>query len=92
VLGDSGSPDMANLVGSRLPPQRGPMFVILDSDHQRPHVLTSTRHPLRPDFGPDPYEALEEFLRARPGVLGRDLAREQKFGFTFAPGGYLTKT
>ena len=35
---------------------------------------------------------LEEFLRARPGVLERDVAREQKFGFTFAPRGYLIKT
>ena len=49
-------------------------------------------HPLRPDFGPGPYEALEEFQRARPGVLERDVAREQKFGFTFAPRGYLIKT
>ncbi|TMH73649.1 MAG: rhamnosyl O-methyltransferase [Betaproteobacteria bacterium] len=113
LLGDSGSPDMANLVGSRLPRERGPMFVILDSDHRRAHVLRELQHivplmrqgdylvvedtcvnghPLRPDFGPGPYEALEEFLRARPGVLERDVAREQKFGFTFAPRGYLIKT
>lgn len=49
-------------------------------------------HPLRPDFGAGPYEALEEFLRSHPGMLERDLAREQKFGFTFAPRGYLIRT
>ncbi len=49
-------------------------------------------HPLREDFGPGPYEALEEFIGTHPGAFERDLAREQKFGFTFAPRGYLIKT
>lgn len=49
-------------------------------------------HPLRPDFGPGPYEALEAFLPAHAGAFERDVAREQKFGFTFAPQGYLVKT
>jgi cephalosporin hydroxylase len=113
LLGNSGSPDMADTVAAKLPTQRGPMFVILDSDHRREHVLTELQHivplmrpgdylvvedtcinghPLRPDYGPGPYEALEEFLGTRPEAFQRDVAREQKFGFTFAPRGYLIKT
>jgi cephalosporin hydroxylase len=49
-------------------------------------------HPVRPDFGPGPFEALEQFLAAHPGAFERDLAREEKFGFTAAPRGYLIKT
>ena len=48
--------------------------------------------PVRPDFGPGPYEALEEYLARSPGVLAVDTARERKFGYTAAPGGYLIKT
>jgi cephalosporin hydroxylase len=47
---------------------------------------------VRPDFGPGPYEALEEFLAAHPGAFEPDSAREGKFGLTFAPRGYLIKT
>ena len=49
-------------------------------------------HPLRPDFGPGPFEAIEEFCAAHPAAFERDTAREGKFGFTFAPRGYLIKT
>ena len=113
LFGNSASADMAKLVDSRLPRERGPLFVILDSDHRRDHVLAELQqlvplmrsgdylvvedtcvngHPLRPDFGPGPYEALEDFMRTYPEVFERDVAREQKFGFTFAPRGYLIKT
>ena len=37
-------------------------------------------------------EAIEEFCAANPSAFERDTAREQKFGFTFAPRGYLIKT
>ncbi len=49
-------------------------------------------HPVRPEFGPGPYEALEEFLRKHPDQFVHDHAREAKFGFTAAPNGYLIKT
>ncbi len=49
-------------------------------------------HPVRPDFGPGPMEAVEEFLRAHPAALAADTAREEKFGCTFAPRGYYRKT
>jgi cephalosporin hydroxylase len=49
-------------------------------------------HPVRPGFGPGPYEALEEFLARHPDVFVHDRAREAKFGFTAAPNGYLIRT
>jgi cephalosporin hydroxylase len=49
-------------------------------------------HPVRPEFGPGPYEAVEEFLASHPGLLERDAAREAKFGCTAAPNGYLIRT
>jgi cephalosporin hydroxylase len=48
-------------------------------------------HPVRPEFGPGPYEALEEFMARHPGQFLHDRAREEKFGFTAAPNGYLIK-
>jgi cephalosporin hydroxylase len=113
LLGDSGSPAMVEEVRRRLPAERGAMFVILDSDHSKTHVLRELHawcpllrrsdyllvedscingHPLRPDFGPGPFEAIEEFLAGNPGLLEHDSARENKFGLTFAPRGYLVKT
>ena len=46
-------------------------------------------HPVRPEFGPGPYEAIVEFLNRHPGRLRRDDAREEKFGCTFAARGYF---
>ena len=48
-------------------------------------------HPVMPDYGPGPYEAVERYLAAYPDRYVRDEAREQKFGFTFAPGGFLIR-
>jgi cephalosporin hydroxylase len=48
-------------------------------------------HPVRPDFGPGPMEAIDAFVAANPGVLIPDAAREEKFACTFAPRGYFTK-
>ena len=113
LVGDSGSPELAAQVAARLPAARGALFMILDSDHSKEHVLRELAawlpvlrradyllvedgcvngHPLRPDFGPGPFEAIEEFCAAHPAAFERDAAREQKFGFTFAPRGYLIKT
>ena len=49
-------------------------------------------HPVRPDFGPGPWEAVEAFLTEQPGVLRNDVEREGKFGFTVAPHGFFIKT
>jgi cephalosporin hydroxylase len=112
LRGDSASPGMVNAVRALLPAGRGPMFVILDSDHRKAHVLRELEayvplmksgdylvvedscvngHPVRPEFGPGPMEAIEEYLGAHPGELVPDGAREGKFGCTFAPRGYFRK-
>jgi len=48
-------------------------------------------HPVRPDFGPGPAEALARYLGEHPGRLVPDTAREMKFACTFAPGGYFVR-
>jgi cephalosporin hydroxylase len=48
-------------------------------------------HPVYPAHGPGPWEAVETFLAANPGVLRHDPEREGKFGFTFAPHGFFIK-
>jgi cephalosporin hydroxylase len=45
-------------------------------------------HPVRPDFGPGPMEAIVEYLGDGAGRLRADSARESKFGCTFASRGY----
>jgi cephalosporin hydroxylase len=39
LIGDSGSLAVADAVRRRLPPDCGPLFAILDSDHAKAHVL-----------------------------------------------------
>jgi len=51
---------------------------------------TNLGHPVRPDFGPGPMEAVEEFLAARTDFAA-DRSRE-KFFLTFNPGGYLRRS
>lgn len=46
-------------------------------------------HPILPDYGPGPMEAVEEFLQSNPG-FAPDRSRE-KFGMTFNPGGFLKR-
>jgi cephalosporin hydroxylase len=113
VLASSASEETAARVGRLIPAQRGPLFMILDSDHSKAHVLRELEllspllrsgdylvvedtcvngHPVRPEFGPGPMEALEEFLRQHPAQFVLDKEREAKFGYTAAPSGYLIKT
>ena len=113
VLASSASEETARRVAQMLPAQRGPLFMILDSDHSKAHVLRELEvmtpllrrgdylvvedtcingHPVRPEFGPGPMEALEEFLRTRADLFLADDEREAKFGYTAAPAGYLIKT
>ena len=91
----------------------GPMFVILDSDHSKGHVLGEMTlfrevigegdylvvedgcvngHPVLPGWGEGPIEAVEEYFRIYPDDYIRDTEREHKFGFTFAPSGFLKPT
>jgi len=48
-------------------------------------------HPVVPSWGPGPYEAVEQYFAQYPSDYVRDEAREQKFGFTFAPRGFLVR-
>lgn len=113
LYGDSAAPDMVRLVTSMMPEPRGRIFVILDSDHSRDHVLRELQayvpimrsgdylvvedtcvngHPVRPEFGPGPWEAVEQFLAEHPGMLSHDVGREEKFGYTAAPRGFYLRT
>ena len=112
VRASSALPQTAERVARMLPIERGPLFMILDSDHTRDHVLRELEvmvpllrsgdylvvedtcingHPVRPDFGPGPMEALADYFTAHPGEFEHDLEREEKFGCTAAPRGYLIK-
>jgi cephalosporin hydroxylase len=112
VIGDSAALEVVRHVGTLLPTNRSSLFMILDSDHRKEHVLRELEawvpflrpgdylvvedtcingHPVRPDFGPGPYEAVEAFVAAHPGLLLPDRAREQKFGYSFAPNGYFIR-
>jgi len=112
LKGDSASLQIQNEIRSFLPEKRAPLFVILDSDHRKAHVLRELEayvplmqrgdylvvedscvngHPVRPEFGPGPMEAIDEFTRGKEDLLILDKARESKFGCTFAPRGYFTK-
>jgi cephalosporin hydroxylase len=112
LIGDSASPAVVRQVADLLSHRRAPLFMILDSDHTKAHVLRELEawvptlrsgdylvvedtcvngHPVRPDFGPGPYEAVDAFLAAHPGLLLHDREREVKFGHTFAPNGYFVR-
>src|SRR5258707_4039647 len=48
-------------------------------------------HPVLPLWGNGPYEAIEEYFRRFPNDYTKDREREAKFGFTFAPQGFLIR-
>jgi cephalosporin hydroxylase len=112
LIGDSGSPAVVAQAFELLPTRRGALFLILDSDHSRDHVLRELRawvpmlrtgdylvvedtivngHPVRPEHGPGPLEAIEQYLAEAPRLLIHDEARESKFGATFAVRGHYVR-
>jgi cephalosporin hydroxylase len=48
-------------------------------------------HPVGKSFGPGPYEAIQEYSRMFPHDYEHDFDRERKFGFSFAPNGFLRR-
>lgn len=48
-------------------------------------------HPNLPGWGPGPYEAIEAYEKDFPDDYTHDVERENKFGFTFAPYGFLIR-
>jgi cephalosporin hydroxylase len=112
LLGDSAAGAMVEQAIALLPPARGPLFLILDSDHRRDHVLRELRawvpqlrsgdylvvedtivngHPVRPEHGPGPMEAIRDYLAEAPGLLVHDREREAKFGASFAARGHYVR-
>ncbi|MEP7068782.1 MAG: CmcI family methyltransferase [Usitatibacter sp.] len=112
LVGDSASAMMVDRALALLPAARGPLFLILDSDHSRDHVLRELRawvprlkagdylivedtivngHPVRPEHGPGPFEAIAQYLEEAPGLLIHDREREAKFGASFAVRGHYVR-
>ncbi|MUL63423.1 rhamnosyl O-methyltransferase [Mycobacterium sp. CBMA 234] len=52
---------------------------------------TVNGHPVLPGWGPGPYEAIEAYEQKFPDDYTHDVAQENKFGFTFAPNGFLIR-
>lgn len=48
-------------------------------------------HPVLPGWGPGPYEAIEAYEQEFPDDYTHDVERENKFGWTQAPNGYLIR-
>jgi len=48
-------------------------------------------HPVLPGWGPGPYEAIEAYEQEFPSDYTHDVARENKFGWTYAPNGFLVR-
>lgn len=46
-------------------------------------------HPVAKNWGPGPFEAMQDYFRRYPDDYVRDTGREQKFAFTFATNGFL---
>lgn len=70
ILGNSADPDTVEDVLARLEPARGPLFLILDSDHSRDHVLAEL-HAWIPRIRPGDYVVVEDTIvnghPVRPG-------------------------
>jgi len=48
-------------------------------------------HPVNPLWGNGPFEAIAHYFRLHPDDYRHDSQREAKFGFTFAPNGFLIR-
>jgi cephalosporin hydroxylase len=48
-------------------------------------------NPVLPGWGEGPFEAIAEYRAKYPGDYHHDAEREAKFGFTFAPNGFLIR-
>lgn len=65
--------------------------VLVPGDYMIVEDSNVNGHPVWWTFGPGPYEAIEEYFRRFPDDYELDTAREKKFGFSFAPKGFLRR-
>jgi len=65
--------------------------VLVSGDYMVVEDSNLNGHPVWPSYGPGPFEAIQEYFREYPEDYQCDAAREGKFGFTFATGGFLIR-
>lgn len=70
------------------------LLMLRDILHQGDYLVvedTIIGHPILTGFGPGPFEALEDYFKMHPNDYRRDQEREDKFGMTIAPSGFLIR-
>ena len=65
--------------------------VLVKGDYMIVEDSNVNGHPVYPSHGPGPYEAIDDYFREFPDDYARDVKREKKFGFTWAPNGFLVR-
>jgi len=65
--------------------------ILLTGDYLVVEDSNINGHPVAKSFGPGPYEAIEEYFSMFPQDYEHDFEREKKFGFSFAPNGFLRR-
>lgn len=65
--------------------------VLVSNDYLIVEDSNVNGHPVYPTHGPGPFEAIKEYFREFPDDYKHDETREEKFGFTFAPQGFLVR-
>ncbi|RVP20771.1 CmcI family methyltransferase [Sinorhizobium meliloti] len=65
--------------------------VIQPSDYLVVEDSNVNGHPVLPEWGPGPMEAIREYEKLYPADYVHDEQREQKFGVTFAPYGFMRR-
>lgn len=65
--------------------------VLISGDYLIVEDSNVNGHPVLGSFGPGPYEAIQEYFRKFPNDYEHDFERERKFGFSFAPQGFLRR-
>jgi cephalosporin hydroxylase len=71
---------------------KGDYVITEDSNISGHPIMTDSYGQRDPSkFCPGPYEAVVEYERMYPDDYTHDTAREKKFGWTFAPNGFLIK-
>jgi cephalosporin hydroxylase len=65
--------------------------VLVSGDYMIVEDSNVNGHPVNPSHGPGPFEAVDKYFKLYPEDYKYDVAREAKFGFTFAARGFLIR-